>query len=82
MADTKWTAFSSENAFPFFASGRQVGRPDNGFRHDRNALYLPAGTQPDTGDCATLVVPKPVPRVAGTASMCGMHEFVMRLFER
>jgi hypothetical protein len=49
---------------------------DDGVRHDRNSLYLSTGTQSGSGDCATLVLPQPVPRFAGTASMPGMHWFL------
>jgi hypothetical protein len=51
---------------------------DNGLCHDRNSLYLSTGTQSAAGDCAALVLPQPLPRVAGTASVPGMHQFVNR----
>ena len=81
MADATRAAFLAGNAAPICRqrseaeADRAFGSAD--FRHDRIVLYLPTGPQPDTGGGATLVVPKSVPSVAGTAPMRGMHEFVM-----
>jgi hypothetical protein len=47
------------------------------FAHDRIFLYLSTGTQSGAGDCATLVVPQPVPRFTRQASLPGMHQIVM-----
>jgi hypothetical protein len=45
----------------------------DGSRHDRISLYLSAGPQSAPGDRATLVLPQPLPRFAGAASLPGMH---------
>jgi hypothetical protein len=50
---------------------------DDGLRHDRNSLYLSTGAQSAADDCATLVVPQLVPRLARQASMPGIHQFVI-----
>jgi hypothetical protein len=56
---------------PYFDHG------DDGLRHDRNSLYLSTSAQSAADDCATLVVPQPVPRLTRQASMPGMHQFVI-----
>jgi hypothetical protein len=39
----------------------------------RAAFYLSIGTQSDAGDCAALVVPQSLPRLARQTSMPGIH---------
>src|SRR5207245_10162098 len=63
-------AFSLRNAVPFIGEGRET-------HHARNCFFLSPGTQSDRGHSATLVLPKPLPRVSRTARLPGKHQFVM-----
>jgi hypothetical protein len=46
-------------------------------RHDRNSRFLSTGPQSNAGNGAALVVPQPVSRFARSASVSGMHRFVI-----
>jgi hypothetical protein len=59
---------------PYLSSGGRW------IKHGRNSLYRSTGTPAAAGDGAALVVQKPLPGVARTAALPGMHEIVSRGF--
>ena len=63
-------------AFPLEDAALSRSRGIDGLCHDRNSFYLSTGAPSAAGDCATLVLPQPLPRIAGAASMPGLHQFV------
>jgi hypothetical protein len=69
MADAMGAAFSSSDAALSIVGGRWSS-------HDRNTFHGTAGAQSAAGDCAALVVPEPVPRLARRTTLPGMHEIV------
>jgi hypothetical protein len=74
MADAMRAAFS----FGIAALSLPFG--DDGSRYGRNSFYRSTGTPAAAGQGAALVVQKPLPRLARTAALPGMHEIVSRLF--
>jgi hypothetical protein len=74
MADAMWAAFS----FGIAALSRPSG--DDGNSDGRNSLSRSTGTPAVAGDGAALVVQEPLPRLARTAALPGMHEIVSRDF--
>jgi hypothetical protein len=74
MADAIWAAFS----FGIAALSRPSG--DDGSSYGGNSFYRSTGTPAAAGDGAALVVQKPLPRLARTAALSGMHEIVSRGF--
>jgi hypothetical protein len=78
------TGFASDRALFKEAHDLAINRPhfggscveNDGHRHGRNSFYGSTGTQSAAGDCATLVVPKPLPRHGRTAPLPGMHPIV------
>jgi hypothetical protein len=69
MADAIGAAFSFWNAAPSIHQGRWI-------KHGRNSFYGSTDTQSAAGDCAALVVPQPLPRLARPAALPGMHQIV------
>jgi hypothetical protein len=74
MADAIWAAFS------FGSAAISVSEGDDELSDGRNSLYRSTGAPAAAGDGATLVVQKPLPRLARTAALPGMHEIVRRWF--
>jgi hypothetical protein len=74
MADATRAAFSFESAALSVSAG------DDEFSDGRNSLYRSTGTPAAAGHGATLVVQEPLPRLARTAALPGMHEIVSRWF--
>jgi hypothetical protein len=74
MADAIWAAFS----FGIAALSRPRG--DDGSSYGGNSFYRSTGASAAAGDGAALVVQKPLPGLARTAALPGMHEIVSRGF--
>jgi hypothetical protein len=74
MADTTMAAFSFEDAAISVSAG------DYEFSDGRNSLYRSTGAPAAAGHGAALVVQEPLPRLARTAALPGMHEIVSRDF--
>jgi hypothetical protein len=74
MADATRAAFSFGNAAISVSAG------DNKFSDGRNSLYRSTGTPAAAGHRAALVVQRPLPHLARTTALPGMHEIVSRDF--
>jgi hypothetical protein len=74
MADATMAAFSFEIA------AISVSQGDDEFSDGRNFLYCSTGAPAVAGPGAALVVQEPLPRLARTAALPGMHEIVSRCF--